>query len=104
MSRSPIFYARLKNIAVAPSDCSPCRWQAEVVGDFTVAEHNEAVETARDLQRRFSLRSDPLKDRAELDVEEPIQIGLTSPSCNSHTLAASPSSLVLEVTSGSLPM
>ena len=67
----PTFYARLKNVAVAPSDYLPCGWRAEVVGDFTVAEHSEAVEIARDLQRRFSLRSDPLKGQAEPDLEEP---------------------------------
>jgi hypothetical protein len=38
-----------------------CGWRAEVVGDLTVAEHNEASETVRDLQRQFSLRTDPLK-------------------------------------------
>jgi hypothetical protein len=58
--RATRLYPRLKNVALEPSDCAPCGWRAEVVGDFTVAEHNEATEIVRDLQRRFSLGTDPL--------------------------------------------
>jgi hypothetical protein len=62
--RATRLYARLKNVAVEPSDCAPCGWRAEVVGDFTGAEHNQANEIVRDLQRRFSLRKDPLHRQA----------------------------------------
>ena len=58
--RATRLYPRLKNVALEPSACAPCGWRAEVVGDFTVAEHSEASEIVRDLQRRFSLRADPL--------------------------------------------
>jgi hypothetical protein len=58
--RATHLYTRLKNVALEPSDCLPCGWRAEVVGDFSVAEHNEASEIVRDLQGRFALRTDPL--------------------------------------------
>jgi hypothetical protein len=58
--RATRLYPRLKNVALEPSDCAPCGWRAEVVGNFTVAEHDEASEIVGDLQRRFSLRTDPL--------------------------------------------
>ena len=58
--RAMRLYPRLKNVALEPSDYAPCGWRAEVVGNFTVAEHNDANEIVRDLQRRFSVRSDPL--------------------------------------------
>ena len=58
--RATRLYLRLKNVALETSDNVPCGWRADVVGDFTVAEHNEANEIVRDLQRRFSLRADPL--------------------------------------------
>jgi hypothetical protein len=54
--RATRLYPRLKNVALEPSDCAPCGWRAEVVGDFSDA----ANEIVRDLQRRFSLRTDPL--------------------------------------------
>jgi hypothetical protein len=53
-------YQRLIRVDVEPSDAFSCGWRAEVVGDFTVAEHNEASGIVRDLQRRYSLRTDPL--------------------------------------------
>jgi len=34
-------YARLINVALERSDAFPCGWRADVVGDFTVTEHNE---------------------------------------------------------------
>ena len=58
--RSTRLYSRLKNVEVERSEALACGWRAEVAGDFTVAEHNEASEIVRDLQRRFSLRTDPL--------------------------------------------
>ena len=54
-------YQRLIRVYVEPSDAFSCGWRAEIVGDFTVAEHNGASGIVRDLQRRFSLRTDPLK-------------------------------------------
>ena len=53
-------YQRLIRVNVEPSDAFSCGWRAEIVGDFTVAEHNEASGIVRDLQRRYSLRTDPL--------------------------------------------
>ena len=58
--RTTSLYSRLKNVEMERSDALPCGWRAEVVGEFTVAEHNEASEIVRDLQRRYSLRTDPL--------------------------------------------
>jgi hypothetical protein len=68
--RSTSLYPRLKNVQMERSEAFPCGWRAEVVGDFDVAEHNEAGEIVRDLQRRFSVRSDPL-DTAERKFENP---------------------------------
>ena len=58
--RTTSLYSRLKNVEMERSDALPCGWRADVVGEFTVAEHNEASEIVRDLQRRYSLRTDPL--------------------------------------------
>jgi hypothetical protein len=58
--RATRLYSRLKNATLEPSDCVPCGWRADVLGNFSVAEHNEASEIVRDLQRRFSSRTDPL--------------------------------------------
>jgi hypothetical protein len=58
--RTTSLYSRLKKVEMERSDALPCGWRAEVVGEFTVAEHNEASEIVRDLQRRYSLRTDPL--------------------------------------------
>ena len=55
-------YGRLTNVALEPSDAFSCGWRADVVGNFTVTEHNGANEIVRDLQRRFSLRSDPFEE------------------------------------------
>jgi hypothetical protein len=51
--RATRFYMRLKNVALEPSDYSPCGWRAEVVGDFTVAEHNEGVKSCATCNHDF---------------------------------------------------
>jgi hypothetical protein len=56
-------YARLRDVVVVPSDALPCGWRAEIRGNFTIVEHDLANEIVRDLQRRFSLRTDPLDPR-----------------------------------------
>ena len=68
--RSTSLYSRLKNVEMERSKALPCGWRAEILGDFTVAEHNEVNEIVSDLQRRFSIRSDPL-DSAERNFENP---------------------------------
>jgi hypothetical protein len=53
-------YQRLISVEVVPSDAFPCGWRAEIVGDFTVDEHNAANELVRELQRCYALVDNPL--------------------------------------------
>jgi hypothetical protein len=52
---------RLISVEVVPSDALPCGWRAEIVGDFTVVEHNAANDLVRELQRYYVLVDDPLR-------------------------------------------
>jgi hypothetical protein len=52
-------YQRLISVDVEPSDTCPCGWRAEIVGDFTVVEHNAANDFVRELQRCYILVDDP---------------------------------------------
>jgi hypothetical protein len=54
-------YQRLISVDVEPSDALPCGWRAEIVGDFTVAEHNAVNDLVRELQRCCSLVDDALQ-------------------------------------------
>jgi hypothetical protein len=54
-------YQRLISVDVEPSDAFPCGWRAEIVGDFTVVEHNTANDLVRELQRCYTLVDDPLR-------------------------------------------
>jgi hypothetical protein len=54
-------YQCLISVDVEPSDALPCGWRAEIVGDFTVVEHNEANDLVRELQRCYSLVDEPLR-------------------------------------------
>ena len=54
-------YQRLISVDVEPSDAFPCGWRAEIVGDFTVGEHNAANDIVRELQRCYLLADDPLR-------------------------------------------
>jgi len=53
-------YQRLMRVDLEPSDAFSCGWRAEIVGDFTVDEHNAANELVRELQRCYALVDDPL--------------------------------------------
>jgi hypothetical protein len=53
-------YQRLIRVDVEPSDAFPCGWRAEIVGDFTVDEHNAANDLVRELQRCYALVDNPL--------------------------------------------
>jgi hypothetical protein len=61
--RQTRMYARLRDAVVVPSDALPSGWRAEIRGNFTIVEHDLANEIVRDLQRRYSLRRDPLDAR-----------------------------------------
>ena len=54
----------LRNICTTlPASCerARCGWRAEIVGDFTVLEHNAANDLVRELQRYYVLVDDPLR-------------------------------------------
>jgi len=52
-------YPRLISVDVVPSQVFACGWRAEIVGDFTVLEHNAANDLVRELQRCYVLVDDP---------------------------------------------
>ena len=54
-------YQRLISVDVEPSDAVACGWRAEIVGDFTVVEHNAANDLVRELQRCYSIVDDQLR-------------------------------------------
>ena len=54
-------YQRLVSVDLEPSDAFPCGWRAEIIGDFTVVEHNAANDLVRELQRCYVLVDDQLR-------------------------------------------